>query len=1105
VNNVGAAPSSGQVGSQHLRQQDQLKALFEREIDRIPFPYSARLAQIEGRRRSQSWGGWKKLQPLELALAQWESNDSTQYQDEWCTTAFDLIDGLSTYWQYDLPVSEWEKQPQPEDPEERSRAYEEWKRKRGLAEDLRRLERVESLYAGILELTEESDTRARVYFERAMRRIAAIDSPFFLDPMRTESAGDLIEEIRALDHEGELAADLFEKWIAECLAAIADWKTLINEAPNDSRADDASYLIGWIHHHRLGNLLAAKAAYQEFLSSYPESQWTTNATSSIEEIEREQITIQSELPVTPHGTAPLLKIEARNTKELRIAAWKVEGYLNRVESLPALDARPDQLREGAPQWEWTMETGCLDDHKSRIVDCTLPIDQAGVYSVRVSGDQSTSDILVFITDLVLKVEGASDEAFAWLTNRTDGLPTSNADVLLRFEIEREGEIQSWTTRLKTDQRGLVRWAYPKRFIPLLESGWHLKQFAAVAQLGEQIVPAPAFRPTFDGGRRPRFHYYLETDRPAYRPGQTVQYKITLRKWDGDHYQLPRLPNSTTFTILDSRNQELVKETLLLDGNGTVSGSLTLDREVPLGMCTLKVFMDDEEIQPSDWRRSAFRVEEYRLPEFEVTIDTPSEPVLYGDPLNLVVRGNFLSGEPVRGGSVRIRVERSPYYFDYTPRTYLPWGLIPEQRWYPKESVYSGEATLDPEGLAEFVIPTIELGDGLNSEYSITAWLTDSSQREEVTSAKLPVTSTLLFAHLDPELKLVTPGESININVHTVDAQKIGRSSAGEIEVYRRIDAKELVEGKLRSVTNWELISERPFQVGADGGQFQMVATEEGELKFTYRAIDQRGKEFHSSCRLWVVGPEFKGRDYTIRGLELVTSSPVAKVNSTAKLAILTERPNATILVLRSAGGQVLSLDTVEASGQVAQLSFPITLSDSPNFFITTWAIWDGEIHQASVTLEVPPDPYFLTGALTADNEELLPGGEAELTLKLTDFTGQPVKGTWSLQLYDRSILAIQPEIVKSPMQHFHERRWLQTMRGSSSVSWRSRPVFEWRSGYQPVVRHTHRLPDLLLPNWKRQHNYYAAQFFSTFRNRSSRSFFLGWRGGELREQAGSRS
>ena len=83
---------------------------------------------------------------------------------------------------------------------------------------------------------------------------------------------------------------------------------------------------------------------------------------------------------------------------------------------------------------------------------------------------------------------------------------------------------------------------------------------------------------------------------------------------------------------------------------------------------------------------------------------------------------------------------------------------------------------------------------------------------------------------------------------------------------------------------------------------------------------------------------------------------------------------------------------------------------------------------------------------------MVPGSPVDLSLKLTDDKGQPVEGSWSLTLFDRSVLAIQPEIAESPMQHFHERRWRYVLRGTSSMAYRSPGSFSWNPGFRPVER-----------------------------------------------------
>lgn len=1061
-----------------LNEADELRALYEREIDRTPFPHSARLAHEEGVRRSQGWGGWDKLAPLERALAEWERGGE-DHDDDWCTTAFALIEGLSLSWQYDMPASEWEKEDVPEDPEERRRAYEEWQRARGIAEDRRRWERTENLFGGILELASEDDARARALLERGMRRIIAHGEFPGLDPLRGLDVEDLVERVRSIEG-GASDARAMEEWRLAVRDSIADWRRLADEHRFDSRADDALYLIAWVTETHLGDLVDAKAEYANVISRYPESQWTSDSHERIEEIEREGLSLVESVSIASPGTATTLKIEARNAPRIDVSVWSVASYLDRVEAQHGLEPEPARLAGGPPLHTFSVETGCTDDHKAKFVTVTLPVSGAGAYRVRVAGRSSAIDIPIFHSGLALHVEGGSDDALAWLTSGSDGRPVADAEVLLRLDIRRRSnERRHWTTRLRTDARGLVRWSYPERFIPLLEQGWRLDRLAAVATLGAEVSPAPDFRPQFDSGRRPRLHYYLETDRPVFRPGQTAAYKVTFRHWNGEEYVDPESGLTPTIRFLDPQGSPLLERTATVDVGGALSGEIELGREMTLGMCTLVVEVAGDAVPPRSWQRSAFRVEEYRLPEFEVSVDAPDRPVLYGDPLTITVEGRFLSGEPVRGGKVRVRVQRSPFHFSYAPPSPYPWRKQTESpyRYWSREDVFSGDAELDGEGVAEFEVPTMERGDDLDSTYVVEAWLTDASQREETTTVSFPVTRTALFAHLDPEPLMVAPGEPMEVMVRVMDARERSRSAAGTMEIARRVDREEMKDGELVPVTDWEPVRSVEFRAEEGGSAFSEVASEEGEFRLTFRSEDGRGNAFEGSCRLWVVGPGFTGRDYTLEGLQVVTSTPVARIGGSARIAVLTERKDATILVLRSAAGRILGLDVIEANGQVGQLEFPVEVAESPNFFVTVWAVWDGTMHRAQTSVAVPPDPYFLSGVLSVDATEVLPGADVALDLVLTDAKGNPVEGRWSLTLFDRAVLAIQPEITESPMQHFHERQWGHTMRGESSLGWRSRQHFEWFSGSEPIDRPNHPLPDLLRRTWQRRFGYLQASFF----------------------------
>lgn len=1062
------------LASAALRDWEELRLLYEREIDRTPFPHSATLALTHGRRAAEVWGGSEKLRPLERALAAWEGSPGREA--EWCETAFALIEGLSRSWEHDIPASEWEKQPQPEDEEERRRAYEAWASARGLEQDEARWARTEELFAGILERSPSSSVRAQALFERGIRRLVAIGAIPNIDVLRSTPVPRLIEELLE-EERTRVDGEALRSWQAMTLASIEDWRTIVSELPGEGLSDDAAYLIPYMLELRLAQLVEAVTGYDAFLETYPESQWATNARSRREAIVREALSVGDAVRLTSPGETPVIRIEARNVKTIALSLWRIDRYLDRAEAAESLLPEVGALTTGDPARSWSLETPCTDDHKARTMEIPLPVAEAGAYRLRVEGQESILDLPVFISGVALTLSGGSDEAFAWATDPQTGEPVADAEVLLRLDIRKGEERASWSTRARTDARGLVRWSYPEPFLPRLESGWQLRSLAGVVRRGEEISPAPGLRPSFDSGRRPRLVQYLETDRPVYRPGQVAKYKLTIRQWTGEAHALPEVAE-VRLRFFDPQGNPILEETRPLDESGAVSGSVSLPREITLGMCSLRVQANDAEIPGRDWTRAAFRVEEYRRPEFEVVIDPPSDPVLYGDPLTIGVRGSFLSGEPVRGGKVRIRVQRLPFDFDFQPPLPYPWKRSSTPPWWGLEDVHSAEALLDGEGRATFALPTEERGDGRDSRYQVEAWLTDASQREESTTSAFPVTRSALFAHLEPVVRVVSSDEPLEVRVRSLDAMEVPRASTGEIEIARRVDREEEREdGSVVPVTSWEVVSVRPFEVSTESALLRSIAGAEGELRVTYRAVDPRGREFSGSCRLWVVGPEFTGRDYTLEGLQLVTSRAIEEYGGVGRAVILTEREDATLLIVRSAAGRVLSLETVRARGRLAQIEYPIGDAELPNFHLNVWAIWDGEVHRASAEIEVPPKPYFLEGGLAASQDELLPGEEVELSLTLKDHRGRPVEGSWSLALFDRAILAIQPEIHPSPMQALHERSWRYTLRTGHSLQYRSRVLFEWLPGAEPVQRRELRLPDLLRRSWQRRFPYLAASYF----------------------------
>src|SRR5260370_21263908 len=88
-------------------------------------------------------------------------------------------------------------------------------------------------------------------------------------------------------------------------------------------------------------------------------------------------------------------------------------------------------------------------------------------------------------------------------------------------------------------------------------------------------------------------------------------------------------------------------------------------------------------------QSSFRVEEYKKPEFEVTVEAPKEPVSLGEMVNATVKAKYYFGAPVTSAKVKIKVLRTSYSSTWYPRGQWDWfygrgywWFAGNYAWYP---------------------------------------------------------------------------------------------------------------------------------------------------------------------------------------------------------------------------------------------------------------------------------------------------------------------------------------------------------------------------------------------------------------------------------------
>ena len=240
-----------------------------------------------------------------------------------------------------------------------------------------------------------------------------------------------------------------------------------------------------------------------------------------------------------------------------------------------------------------------------------------------------------------------------------------------------------------------------------------------------------------------------TDRPVYRPEQSVQFKFWIRhaRYDqesgsafaGRDFRI-RVHNPKGDTVHEAR--------LKADAFGGIDSAYEVPGDAQLGVYWIEVV---------DYGNITFRVEEYKKPEFEVVVDSPAEPIMLGETIEATLRASYYFGAPVTEATVSYKVTRTPHSAQWYPPFPWDWYYGPGYWWFgydyewwpgwhawgcrrpwpfwwprhpdPPEIVAEGEVPIGKDGTVPLKIDTAlaaEIHGDQDHEYSITAEVRDAS-------------------------------------------------------------------------------------------------------------------------------------------------------------------------------------------------------------------------------------------------------------------------------------------------------------------------------------------------------------------------------------------
>ncbi len=278
--------------------------------------------------------------------------------------------------------------------------------------------------------------------------------------------------------------------------------------------------------------------------------------------------------------------------------------------------------------------------------------QPGGYCLEVEGADSVVTRRYFtVTSVGVVVKRSEEKVFSYVTSLVSNEPLADASVVVFENLPEVKNRQTYyrsperiedlpvkiMARGKTGADGVVENA--------LKSAHHLSVLALSSD-GSYAICNTGAPERF---QREKDKYMIYTDRPVYRSGDTVFYKII-----GKERQVRFVPQKNQRIYHKIRNSEtghVIREGwTVLDDWGTVSDSVTVGESAGLGTCIIEAGPR----QDNTYASGVFYMEQYRKPEYAVELTPSRDYFINGDELEFRVEGKYFFGAPVKGALVQYR-------------------------------------------------------------------------------------------------------------------------------------------------------------------------------------------------------------------------------------------------------------------------------------------------------------------------------------------------------------------------------------------------------------------------------------------------------------------
>lgn len=633
---------------------------------------------------------------------------------------------------------------------------------------------------------------------------------------------------------------------------------------------------------------------------------------------------------------------------------------------------------------------------------------AGVYVVQLVQGAVEGQVVLVVTDLTAVVKQTDAEVLVRVAGR-DQLPKAGVAVkVMAGKQVVEG---------KTNEHGEVRLsATEPRLIVTATLG------ADTALIDTDFFSTLAVVPDV----------FLYSDRPIYKPGDTVRFRGVLRQPDS---ALARLftPKKTDLEVQLLSDGPVVKGRAKVDEFGAFSGQLVVPTGLPTGVLRLTARVDGPEHQ------SEARVQEYVKPTFFIEVLTDEETVTPGGTIKAKLRARRYAGGAPKNTKYLVFLYRtqvdSPAWVDDSglggKGSEVTYGTasttegklsVPQKLFASAEGygdVWQQAAEFNAEGEADVTVPVpaLEAGDERKPwRYSVSVRARDDQGTFATAGKSFFLAESDLLGTVLARQRVTRPGELARFSVRasTLSGKPYGVTK-GEVQF--------VLLGADGTTTT---LSKQEFSTTDDGvARVEIKGTRPGVVEAQVTLKDKKGLSWTGTATALVLGSSGEAV-MQVPTLTLEALGGVMEPGDTAEVVALlpegwgVKEANEGSVWVTLTGAGIFKTERVAVKGQTAVYKFPIEKRFGAAVYAAiAYPSTSGRWEERIAGFRIVPRERTLAVQVDAERPEAAPLTTQTLTLRVTDHLGKPVQAQLSVGVVDKAVYALQTEFRPGIVDFFY--------------------------------------------------------------------------------------